>query len=256
LIYAGVGRGCLEPASANIFQSRLGLTRATAFDVLDACASWLRSVAIAQSFIHQGIYNTVMILNSEFNFREYANFHLSGTDQIELFYPAFTIGEATTATILTRNDDGDNFYCSFRNWGYRHDLCMIPLPNISQYTTPRTGNGQFPLVFYADSEDLIRFTMKKLITHYRKDHELNQRTYDIVYGHSASETSCTYWMKHARMSDKKLFRTHEKYGNTVSASIPLAISLSLEQDVLKRGMNALAVVGSAGIVTAYCRFEY
>src|SRR5438874_1923002 len=38
LLYVGVGRGCLEPATANVFHSVLGLTRATAFDILDACA--------------------------------------------------------------------------------------------------------------------------------------------------------------------------------------------------------------------------
>ena len=44
LIYSGVGRGWIEPATANLFQSALGLCRATCFDVLDACASWIRSL--------------------------------------------------------------------------------------------------------------------------------------------------------------------------------------------------------------------
>jgi len=70
LIYAGVGRGWIEPAMANLFQGELQLRRATCFDVLDACASWLRSLLIAQSFIDSGTYKTVMVLNCEFNFKE------------------------------------------------------------------------------------------------------------------------------------------------------------------------------------------
>jgi len=252
LIYAGVGRGSLEPASANIFLDLLRLKYATAFDVLDACASWLRSVAIAQSFINQGTYKTVMILNSEFNFREYANFELSDVDALRYYYPAFTIGEAATATLLTKSDNDDNFYFSFK----KHDLCMIPLPNINQYTKPIVNNNGSGLKFYADSERLVRFTLKKLIAHYRNDKMLNNDIYDIVYGHAASEASNSYWMKYARINEEKLFRTHKNYGNTVSASIPLAISLSIQEKRLERGMKALAVVGSAGVVTAYSSFEY
>ena len=46
LIYVGVGRGFLEPANANAFQAALGLSNATCFDILDACASWLRAVDV------------------------------------------------------------------------------------------------------------------------------------------------------------------------------------------------------------------
>ena len=63
LIYAGVGRGWVEPATANLFQSELNLSSATCFDVLDACASWIRSLAIARSFLAQKVYKLIMIIN-------------------------------------------------------------------------------------------------------------------------------------------------------------------------------------------------
>src|SRR6478736_5407477 len=93
LIYAGVGRGWLEPAMANIFQAELGLTRATCFDVLDACASWIRSLQLAKALIAAGVYRTVMILNCELNFREYANFDIERMEDLEYAFSAFTIGE-------------------------------------------------------------------------------------------------------------------------------------------------------------------
>jgi len=69
LIYVGVGRGYIEPATANVFQERLKLKRATCFDILDACASWLRAIHVAHSFIKSGMYKNIMVLNCEFNFR-------------------------------------------------------------------------------------------------------------------------------------------------------------------------------------------
>ena len=65
LIYVGVGRGFIEPATANVFQDLIGLRSATCFDILDACASWLRAVHVARAFIASGAYRHIMILNAE-----------------------------------------------------------------------------------------------------------------------------------------------------------------------------------------------
>ena len=54
LIYAGVARGWIEPATAHVIQSELGLTRATCFDTVDACASWLRALHVAHTYCAPG----------------------------------------------------------------------------------------------------------------------------------------------------------------------------------------------------------
>ena len=104
LIYVGVGRGYIEPATANVFQERLKLKRAACFDILDACASWLRAIHVAHSFIKSGMYKNIMVLNCEFNFREYANFEFKSLKDIEFNFPTFTIGEAATATIVSDSE--------------------------------------------------------------------------------------------------------------------------------------------------------
>ena len=65
LIYTGVGRGWLEPAMANVVQSELKMPNATCFDILDACASWLRAMQVARSLIQSGTYKCGMIVNCE-----------------------------------------------------------------------------------------------------------------------------------------------------------------------------------------------
>ena len=54
LIYTGVGRGWVEPAMANVVQSELKMPNATCFDILDACASWLRAMQVARSSSRAG----------------------------------------------------------------------------------------------------------------------------------------------------------------------------------------------------------
>jgi RNA-binding protein YhbY len=99
LIYAGVGRGFLEPSTATVFHDLLGLQAATCFDVLDACAGWLRAMHVAQAHLRSGDYRRVMILTGEFNVREYGRFEIRSLGEIRHLFPTYTISEAATATI-------------------------------------------------------------------------------------------------------------------------------------------------------------
>ena len=48
VIFGGVTRGFLVPSSASAVQHALGASGASCFDVLDACASWLRALQTAR----------------------------------------------------------------------------------------------------------------------------------------------------------------------------------------------------------------
>lgn len=255
LIYAGVGRGWVEPATANLFQSELGLKGATCFDVLDACASWLRSVSIAKMFLDQAVHRVVMILNCEFNFREYANFEMKSVKDIENSFSAFTIGEAATATILTAENNPPDPHLSFKSWGEKHGLCKIPLPNASDFST-NGSNGMKPMAFFTVPAELFSFTMKKLISHIRETPVVAEKAYDLIIGHAVSRGATEKVIQLLGMDTSRVFETHHRFGNTVSASLPLALSVAEGEGRLARDMNVLLLMGSAGVTTALGAFKY
>ncbi|HMU95316.1 MAG TPA: 3-oxoacyl-[acyl-carrier-protein] synthase III C-terminal domain-containing protein [Elusimicrobiota bacterium] len=258
LIYVGVGRGVLEPATANLFKSLLGLTNATCFDVLDACASWVRGMSIAQSFINQGTHKTVMVMNAELNYEEYCGDHaLRRPKDLYFRFAAHTIGEAATATIVRDDGRRDNFYFSMKNWENTYDLCQIPLPNRDDFAgnyPPRTP--QQNMVFVAASRELLTAAITKLTEQFKEDPRLNGQIYDLHFCHDVSDYSTKLVAKALNVPLSMVYRTHERFGNTVSASIPLALSLALAEGRLKKGMNLLLTCGSAGVTTAYLQFRY
>ena len=268
LIYTGVGRGWLEPAMATLFQSQLGLTRATCFDVLDACASWMRSLWIAQNFISQGTAKNVMIINSEFNNREYSQLEIENPKDFSLSFAQFTLGEAATATIISKDESRPDFYFTFKTWGEMYDLCQVPLPNASEYTPEDTGldkktaqlknqlKNWKPMVFFSRSTELLTFAVEKLSAHFIGDSYLNSKPYDIIFGHDASEYSTVLALEKMKLNPKLAMRTHARFGNTVSATIPLGLSTAIDEGRLKPGMNVLLLCGSAGVSTALCSFSY
>ena len=258
LIYAGVSRGWIEPATANLFQSELGLKSATCFDILDACASWIRAMAVARSFIAQKIYKKVMIVNCECGFKEHANFDIPKAEDLEHSFSGFTIGEAATATILAADpeDDPDDSIYSFKTWGGKHGLCKIPLPNASEFSTNGDTDGLKPLAFFTSPGELLSFTIRKLVGHFKETREVTERVHDIVFGHSVSVASTSKTASLIGLDTASVFETHDRFGNTVSASLPLGMAVAEEEGRLKRGMQVLLLMGSAGVSTAMASFKY
>lgn len=259
LIYAGVGRGWVEPATANFFQSELGLRKATCFDVLDACASWIRSIALAKSLLSQKVHDLIMVLNCEFNYREYANIELNTLDDFENSFSAFTMGEAATATIITRKNDQeqtDDSYFSFRTWGEKLGLCQIPLPHLASFIPERLGEDYLkPLSFFTRPSELLSFTIQKLGQHFSES-GLGMRAHDMVFIHAVSVPAVAKVVKILGLDPEKAFETHSRFGNTVSASLPLGMSVALEEGALHRGMQVLLLMGSAGVTTAVGDLTY
>ncbi len=262
LIYTGVGRGCLEPAMAHIFKSVLGLKRATCFDVMDACASWMRSLSVAKAFLDQGTYKTVMVLNSEFGYeRVCGDMPLKDPKHLYYRFAGYTLGEAATATILTGNGRPDDFYLSLKSWEDSYHLCRIALPNYEEYLPdPASQNGSQALEFWTLTNELLSFVVRKLAAHAQEDARLAQQTYDIIFLHDVSELATMKGFKilgHLWDRDiTRLYRTHARFGNTVSASIPLGMALALEDGRLRPDMQVLAICGSAGVSTGFCSFRY
>ena len=256
LIYAGVARGWMEPATANLFQSELGLKSATCFDVMDACASWIRSMAIAKSFLAQKAYKLVMILNCEFTFREYANFDFKSSSDLENAFSVFTIGEAATATLLTSNGAEDDSVFSFKSWGEKHGLCKIPLPNADDFSPNHTSDGLKPMSFFTMPGELLSFTVRKLVRHFKETQAIASKVHDIFIGHAVSVASTSRVVKLLGLDPSRVFETHARFGNTVAASLPLALAVAVAEGKLVRGMRVSLLMGSAGVSTAVGSFTY
>jgi 3-oxoacyl-[acyl-carrier-protein] synthase III len=254
VLYVGVGRGWVEPGMSNYFTDALGLRNATCFDVLDACLSWLRALHISYHFLKNGAYKNILVLNGEFN-AEYGDWAITHPDQLEYRFAQYTVSEAATATILERQQDGEEPYFEFKTDASLHPLCKIPLPQIAQYSEDERCPELDPLVFFAYSKELLSEAQQIMTAAYRSSAELNRRAFDIAFAHSASRYAI-------EGIDQELgglgltINVFEQFGNSVSASVPLAMSWAIEQGRLRRGMRMLYVVGSAGFSVGFAHFVY
>jgi 3-oxoacyl-[acyl-carrier-protein] synthase III len=253
LIYVGVGRGWVEPATANAFQELLGLERATCFDVLDACASWLRAVDIVRHLLKAGTYARAMVVNCECNFEEYIRWDFHSIRDLEQLFAGFTVGEAATATILEATPS-DRWRCSFRTAGEHHRLCQIPLPHACTFGGPPSGRGT--LKFSARANELHVEAIHQLESHWASEPAISEAPFDLAFGHSTSVPAMRQVIGRLGIDESRVYETFTRYGNTVSASLPLGLSLAAAEGRLTRGDDVLLVMASAGITTGFARFGF
>ncbi|MEE8374585.1 MAG: 3-oxoacyl-[acyl-carrier-protein] synthase III C-terminal domain-containing protein, partial [Dehalococcoidia bacterium] len=210
----------------------------------------------ARHFLRIGTYRRVMILNCEFNFEEYIRWDFRSVEDLSFLWPGFSVGEAATATILEQGSNPDDYYAVFKNWGSQHQLCQIPLHNASEYAPDGDFRANPPLRFFARALELSRFATTQLEGFYLADERLSGAVHDIVFGHSTSVPDVRRVLKRLSIEPSAYIDIFPRYGNTVSASVPLAISLASQDGRLDRGQRVLLLVPSAGVSIGLCQFTY
>lgn len=256
LLYVGVCRGWTEPGMANVVQAELGLVNATCFDVVDACASWLRALQIVHTYLRAGVYRRALIVNCECAFVPYRDWQLASVDELDYRAAGWTAGEATTATVVSDDTPGDDYYFTFKNFGEHYALCMFPLAMAPQFGTAAIDARHAPMRFFAQSNELLKVTTRKVIETYESDGELRSRRHDIGFGHEASTKANLLIARHLGLPYERYVSTHARFGNTVSASVPLGMSVALQEGRLSRGDRVLVLVGASGITVGLASFTY
>jgi 3-oxoacyl-[acyl-carrier-protein] synthase III len=257
VMYVGVGRGFIEPATAYVFQDMLGLRNATCFDILDACASWLRAVHVARAFISSGTYRNILILNAEFN-ANLESYEVRSTDEFNSRFPAFTIGEATTATILSASERDDEAVADFKSFGDQRELCIIPLENYADYLGPASARSQGlePMRFISYGREIMDYGQARVVEQLRGDPGIRAFDPEIIFFHAASDAMSREGLRQAEIPEELGYYTHAVYANTVSSSVPLAMWAAAKEGKLRDGTRVLVAAASAGISTVVSRFRY
>jgi acyl-CoA:acyl-CoA alkyltransferase len=256
LIYCGVGRGFLEPANAYFYAHATGMERANCFDITDACMSWIRATHIAQLMLKSNTFKRVMIVNGEFHFGFHDNWKIRNVRSLEYSFPMYTIGEAATATILVSSEEDWKFaYSSQTEFA---DLCTIPLPSHTNFVEPseKIGhNGIHRFVSYGQKifqaglaclSELIQNTID----------DVEQKVWYFPHAPSKKIYEQDLSQNTGIPSEKIYLNVYPQFGNLVSASIPVGLSLAAAEKKLKPGDPIALIPASAGIVSAVVQLTF
>lgn len=258
-IYVGVGGGFREPGNSYMVAKTLGIHAAECFDIVDACMSWTRGLAVASSLFKTGDFRNAMIVNAEFNLSEGTagwpqNYNVRNLQELEHLLPSYTIGEAATATLLLPSA-ADNVSITFHSKPVLADLCMIAVSGYQGYFDMKPALAQFGEGRFIAHGAKLHDQLAEEIPFLIRKSKINMADNDIVFTHSSSTAAWDKVGKEHGFADK-IFHIYPQTGNVVSASIPAAMALAKRAGKLVKGHRVAFLMGSAGMSFAASRFIY
>ena len=256
ILFGGVSRGFLVPSSASAVQHALGASGVTCFDVLDACASWLRCLQVANGLFATDAGKLGLVVNCESGFFDDPRvWEIKNVDDLEHLGGTFTIGEAATATVLAKTDDESkpDFYSySFGEYG---DLAVFPLRDVRRYSQLAAMPLEH-MLFHTRSSELMTRGFRVWMDCVRNDDPLNGETVDVMVPHSGAARMIDVVMRTGKISAKTIVKTFSDYGNTIAASIPLGMSIASKDGRLNRGDKLFVATVAAGISIVSAQLVY
>lgn len=267
LVYTGVGGGFCEPGNSYMVAHALGMKYAQCFDIKDACNSWSRALQlIHHTFQVDRSVSRALVVNAEFNMYPGGPgvpglFRLQHAGQIDSCFPAYTIGEAATATLLVK-DPTSEWEFHFASRTDLADLCVIPESNYRGYCVlglegqhdnsgERIGrNGAYQ--FTSFGSELSAHGTAAAIDVFRRL-TVAPSSIGKIFPHASSKRD---WDNAADILGVRelLFHIYPDYGNVVSASVPAGIALAKRKGEIRPGDSLVAWVGSAGMSFSSCSF--
>lgn len=243
LIFAAASQDLVEPATAHIVQHKLG-TRCQVFDVKNACNSFLNGVQLGESLILSGAARTVLVTTGEICSRA-IDWHAEDVDELKRNLPAYTMGDAGAAVVLTRSRNGEGiFYRRFAALSQHWELATIPgggsmHPRGDEYTYLRGDGARLKQAFVEEGSLLFNSMMQEAGVEFDDFARIFVHQVSIPYHREMLEAS--------GMPDDKVTRTVVELGNMASASIPVAFAQEYDRGALSPGDRVMWVGMASGI---------
>lgn len=234
----------LLPATAVDLQAELGASRAAAFDIGAACSGWLYGMTVAEGMIATGVAETILVVGSE---------KMSAIVDWKDRATCVLFGDGAGAVILQRARTGKGILSAYmRSDGQLADLLYRPSGGARIPMSPEVLNDRSHLVRMAGREvfkHAVR-SMSDAADRALDGARLTGADIDLLIPHQANVRIIEATAKHSNIPMEKVFVNVDRYGNTSSASIPIAIDEAVEKGIIKDGSTVLLVAFGAGFTWA------
>ena len=251
ILFASAGQDILEPATGNIVQEIIGAT-CPIIDIKNACNSFLNGLEVARAFILSGQYERILVTTGETP-SKISQYAFSNRSEFRDGFIGLTLGDAGAAAIVEKSDTKKGIYFSqFTTQGKNWELATLPgggarHPFGDEFTRFKGDGTKLKNKFIEINESLVNDALASTGKTYND--------FAQIYIHQVSHPFLVETIEKIGAPLDKVFVTIKNYGNLVSASLPSAISMSLEQGRVKKGDHVLILGLASGISVAIMMVE-
>jgi len=231
------------PSGACILQDRLGLNKNIgAFDYNLGCSGFVYGLAIAKSITNSRIAESILLITSETYTK---HIHPKDKGNRTIF------GDAAAATIIEKSEEEHigEFVLGTDGSGYKN--LIVPNGGLRKRYDPNAkeiddGSGSIRTDnnLYMNGPEIFNFTIDavpKVVSETLKKNDIILDNLDFVIFHQANKYMNEYLRKKIDIPKDKFYLNLLHTGNTVSATIPIAIKDVLDNKLIKKGDKILLV---------------
>lgn len=245
LILLGTVTGDMRfPATAIFVQARLGAHRAAVMDLSAACSGFLYGLTIADAMIASGKYRNVLVIGAE---SMTLMVDWSDRNTCVLF------GDGAGAALVSPSDGNQGILSTYLGADGRlaHLLCNPGGGTVAPASHETVDNGDFFLIMAG--REVFLHAVKAMGDSAQKaldDAGLKSNDIDLLIPHQANIRIMDATAKRIGIPREKVYINIDRFGNTSSASIPIALNEARKSGRLQPGMTCLMVVFGGGFTWA------
>lgn len=239
LLYVTQSPDSRIPTTACLLHERLKLPKhCLAFDVNQGCSGFVYALSLAVSLLRAHQVNQCLIVCAE-AYSRYIPLH----DRTSR--PIFSDGASATIVDLEGSGDIGPFVFATDGSG---------APNLT-LTSSTHDTSPAHEILYMNGPKVLEFTMDevpKSVDRLLRRADLQLKDIDMFVFHQASKVVLDRIQRKIGIEEEKLFRNYQNIGNTVSATIPIAMKEARRAGKLGEGMKVLVMGFGVGYSLAGC----
>lgn len=215
------------PSVSAMLQERLGANKAAAMDIGAACAGFMYTMITAQQFIETGAYDKILIIGAD---------KLSKIIDFEDRNTAVLLSDGAGAAVMGKVSEGKG---------------------VLSFELGADGSGGKHLFqkddgfLYMNGREVFKFAVRQMPQSTMNVVEkagLTKEDVDYLVPHQANIRIMEAAGNRIGISEDKMAKTIHKYGNNSAASIPIALSESVQNGHIKDD-DVVVLVGFGGGLT-------
>ena len=248
----------IMPPNATLLQSRLQLPNSIgAFDYSLACSGYIYGLLMGKALIESNSLDNILLVTSE----AYSKFIHPG-DRASMFL----FGDGAAVTLLRKGPEGVGEFILGTD-GSGGDRFIIPAGGTRIRNTAETciekidvhGNVRTQENIHMDGSAILTFARRqipKCVRNLLAKTGYTQDDISLFVFHQASGLVLDYLEKTLEIPKEKTFRNLHRVGNTVSASIPIAIRDAQLEGRIVPGSRLLLVGFGVGLSWGACIVDW
>ena len=224
------------PDTSVFIQKELGYNGIPSYSIHSTCLSFLTAFHNAAALIESNQYKKILIVSSD---RGAIGRNFNEPESSAL------LGDAAAAIILEPSNNSKIISYKMETWPEGSSFTQVKGGGTYRHPdNPKTLDKDNYFTMHGPKVyKMARKKVYQMIQNILLENNLTINDIDLVIPHQASGTAVRAYSKFGGFKEHQVMDIISQYGNCVSASIPLALSLAIEKNKIKRG-NLILIIGT------------